>query len=143
MQLLILCFPITSPSPLLSSPLLSSPLSSALLSSLSFYPSLPCFYLLFFSHLKYFPFLLSVFHFDFVVVFSPSLLVSKHLFTLFSVEMTGQAALGLSSIVNRLVTVFPCSSLKSLPAEVIRLFTDLLTDLTCSFLQSVAKEEEV
>jgi len=60
-----------------------------------------------------------------------------------SLEMNGQAALGLGSIVNRLLFVFPCSSFQALPADTLRLFMDAMTDLTCSFLQAVAKEEEL
>ena len=61
----------------------------------------------------------------------------------FSLEMNGQAALGLGSIVNRLLFVFPCSSFQSLQADTLSLFIDTMTHLTCSFLQAVAKEEEV
>lgn len=57
--------------------------------------------------------------------------------------MNGQAALGLGSIVNRLLFVFPCSSFKALPADSLKLFMNSMTDLTCLFLQAVAKEEEV
>lgn len=60
-----------------------------------------------------------------------------------SIEMNGQAALGLGSIVNRLLFVFPCSSFKALPADSLKLFMNSMTDLTCLFLQAVAKEEEV
>lgn len=57
--------------------------------------------------------------------------------------MNGQAALSLGSIVNRLLYVFPCSAFKVLQIDTLRLFTNAMTDLTCSFLQAVAKEEEV
>lgn len=57
--------------------------------------------------------------------------------------MNGQAALGLGSIVNRLLYVFPCSAFKAIHIDTLRLFTNAMTDLTCSFLQAVAKEEEV
>ena len=57
--------------------------------------------------------------------------------------MDGQAALSLGSIVNRLMYVFPCSSFQSLHAQTLKLFMDAMTDLTCTFLQAVAKEEEV
>ena len=57
--------------------------------------------------------------------------------------MNGQAALGLGSIVNRLLYIFPCSALKAIHVDTLRLFTNAMTDLTCSFLQAVAKEEEV
>ena len=57
--------------------------------------------------------------------------------------MNGQAALSLGSIVNRLLYVFPCSAFKAIHIDTLRLFTDAMTDLTCSFLQAVAKEEEV
>lgn len=57
--------------------------------------------------------------------------------------MNGQAALGLGSIANRLLFVFPCSSFKALPADSLKLFMTSMTDLTCLFLQAVAKEEEV
>lgn len=60
-----------------------------------------------------------------------------------SLEMNGQAALGLGSIVNRLLFVFPCSSFQSLQADTLSLFIDTMTHLTCSFLQAVAKEEEL
>lgn len=60
-----------------------------------------------------------------------------------SMEMNGQVALALGSIVNRLLFVFPCSSFQSLQADTLRLFTEAMTDLTCSFLQAVAKDEEV
>lgn len=65
------------------------------------------------------------------------------LILLCSIEMNGQAALGLGSIVNRLLFVFPCSSFKALPADSLKLFMNSMTDLTCLFLQAVAKEEEV
>lgn len=55
----------------------------------------------------------------------------------------GQAALALGSMVNRLLFVFPSSSFQSLQAEKLQLFLDTMTELTCSFLQAVAKEEEV
>ena len=58
-------------------------------------------------------------------------------------ERNGQAALALGSMVNRLLFVFPSSSFQSLQAETLRLFLDTMTELTCSFLQAVAKEEEV
>ena len=61
----------------------------------------------------------------------------------FSLELNGQAALSLGSIVNRLLFVFPCSSFKALHSDTLRLFMDAMTDLTCSFLQATAKEEEV
>ena len=57
--------------------------------------------------------------------------------------MNGQAALSLASIVNRLLCVFPIYAVKALPTDTLRLFADTMTDLTCSFLQAVAKEEEV
>ena len=57
--------------------------------------------------------------------------------------MNGQAALSLGSIANRLLFVFPCSSFKTLHIDTLRLFMNAMTDLTCSFLQAVAKEEEV
>ncbi|XP_020623322.1 exportin-4-like [Orbicella faveolata] len=60
-----------------------------------------------------------------------------------SLEMNGQAALGLGSIVNRLLYVFPCSAFKAIHIDTLRLFTNAMTDLTCSFLQAVAKEEEL
>ena len=62
---------------------------------------------------------------------------------MFSLEMNGQAALSLGSIVNRLLFVFPCSAFKALHIDTLRLFMNAMTDLTCSFLQAVAKEEEV
>ena len=55
----------------------------------------------------------------------------------------GQAALALGSMVNRLLFVFPSSSFQSLQAETLQLFLDTMTELTCSFLQAVAREEEV
>ena len=61
----------------------------------------------------------------------------------FSLEMNGQAALCLGSIVNRLLCVFPIYAIKALPVDTLRLFGESMTDLTCSFLQAVAKEEEV
>lgn len=61
----------------------------------------------------------------------------------FSLEMNGQAALSLGSIVNRLLYVFPCSAFKAIHIDTLRLFTNAMTDLTCLFLQAVAKEEEV
>lgn len=61
----------------------------------------------------------------------------------FSLEMNGQAALSLGSIVNRLLYVFPFSAFKAIHIDTLRLFTNALTDLTCLFLQAVAKEEEV
>ena len=57
--------------------------------------------------------------------------------------MSEQTALGLSSIVNRLVTVFPHISFTQLHSTTLQPFIELLTELTCSFLQSVAREEEV
>ena len=61
----------------------------------------------------------------------------------FSLEMNGQAALSLGSIVNRLLYVFPCAAFKAIHIDTLTLFTNAMTDLTCSFLQAVAKEEEV
>lgn len=60
-----------------------------------------------------------------------------------SLEMNGQAALCLGSIVNRLLCVFPIYAIKALPVDTLRLFGESMTDLTCSFLQAVAKEEEL
>ena len=57
--------------------------------------------------------------------------------------MNGQAALSLGSIVNRLLYVFPCAAFKAIHIDTLTLFTNAMTDLTCSFLQAVAKEEEV
>ena len=57
--------------------------------------------------------------------------------------MSGQTALGLGSIVNRLLFVFPCSAFKALRVDTLQLFVGAMTDLTCSFIQAVAKEEEV
>lgn len=57
--------------------------------------------------------------------------------------MNGQAALSLGSIVNRLLYVFPCSAFKAIHIDTLRLFTNAMTDMTCLFLQAVAKEEEV
>ena len=57
--------------------------------------------------------------------------------------MNGQAALSLGSIVNRLLYVFPCSAFKAIHIDTLRLFANAMTDLTCLFLQAVAKEEEV
>lgn len=57
--------------------------------------------------------------------------------------MNGQAALSLGSIVNRLLYVFPCAAFKAIHIDTLTLFTKTMTDLTCSFLQAVAKEEEV
>lgn len=60
-----------------------------------------------------------------------------------SMARNGQAALALGSMVNRLLFVFPSSSFQSLQAETLQLFLDTMTELTCSFLQAVAKEEEL
>ena len=57
--------------------------------------------------------------------------------------MNGQAALSLGSTVNRLLYVFPCSAFKAIHIDTLRLFISAMTDLTCLFLQAVAKEEEV
>lgn len=66
-----------------------------------------------------------------------------YLFLFNSLTITSQVALGLASIINRLYTVFPCTCVGALPADLLLSTINIMTDLTCTFLEAVAKEEEV
>ncbi|XP_020912207.1 exportin-4 [Exaiptasia diaphana] len=60
-----------------------------------------------------------------------------------SLKMTSPVALGLSSVINRLLTVFPATCVSSLPVELLLTTQQMMADLTCGFLEAVTKEEEL
>ncbi|XP_070568372.1 exportin-4-like isoform X2 [Ptychodera flava] len=58
-----------------------------------------------------------------------------------SVEVADHEALGISNIVNRLITVYPIAIIVSLPRELLDPFIDTLSKLTCQFGRKAALEE--
>ncbi|EDO31724.1 predicted protein, partial [Nematostella vectensis] len=58
-------------------------------------------------------------------------------------HMNSQSALGLATIANRMVFVFSGNVLASLPPQLLHSTITTLTEITCSYMQAVAKEEEV
>lgn len=59
------------------------------------------------------------------------------------IEIEDSEAVGISSIISNLVTVFPRSVLTAIPSELFSSFVNCLTHLTCSFGRSAALEEVV
>lgn len=61
--------------------------------------------------------------------------------TINGIEIEDSEAVGISSIISNLVTVFPRSVLTAIPSELFSSFVNCLTHLTCSFGRSAALEE--
>jgi hypothetical protein len=59
------------------------------------------------------------------------------------IEIEDSEAVGLSSIISNLITVFPRNVLTAIPSELFSSFVNCLTHLTCSFGRSAALEEVV
>ncbi|XP_002740804.1 exportin-4-like [Saccoglossus kowalevskii] len=60
-----------------------------------------------------------------------------------SVEVADHEALGISNIINRLVTVFPIGVMVRLPLELLDPFIHTLAELTCQFGRKAALEEAI
>ncbi|KAB0391987.1 hypothetical protein E2I00_015971 [Balaenoptera physalus] len=61
--------------------------------------------------------------------------------TINGIEIEDSEAVGISSIVSNLITVFPRNVLTAIPRELFSSFVSCLTHLTCSFGRSAALEE--
>ncbi|XP_047612220.1 exportin-4 isoform X3 [Phacochoerus africanus] len=61
--------------------------------------------------------------------------------TINGIEIEDSEAVGISSVISNLVTVFPRSVLTAIPSELFSSFVNCLTHLTCSFGRSAALEE--
>nr|XP_031321573.1 exportin-4 isoform X5 [Camelus dromedarius] len=61
--------------------------------------------------------------------------------TVNGIEIEDSEAVGVSSIISNLITVFPRSALTAIPTELFSSFVNCLTHLTCSFGRSAALEE--
>lgn len=59
------------------------------------------------------------------------------------IEIEDSEAVGISSIISNLITVFPRTVLTAIPSELFSSFVNCLTHLTCSFGRSAALEEVV
>lgn len=59
------------------------------------------------------------------------------------IEIEDSEAVGISSIISNLITVFPRNVLTAIPSELFSSFVNCLTHLTCSFGRSAALEEVV
>ena len=59
------------------------------------------------------------------------------------IEIEDSEAVGISSIISNLITVFPRNILTAIPNELFSSFVNCLTHLTCSFGRSAALEEVV
>lgn len=59
------------------------------------------------------------------------------------IEIEDSEAVGISSIISNLITVFPRNVLTAIPSELFSSFVSCLTHLTCSFGRSAALEEVV
>ena len=59
------------------------------------------------------------------------------------IEIEDSEAVGISSIISNLITVFPRNVLTAIPRELFSSFVNCLTHLTCSFGRSAALEEVV
>ncbi|XP_036152455.1 exportin-4 isoform X1 [Myotis myotis] len=57
------------------------------------------------------------------------------------IEIEDSEAVGISSIISNLITVFPRNVLTAIPSELFSSFVNCLTHLTCSFGRSAALEE--
>uniref|UniRef100_A0A8C2NUP6 Exportin-4 n=1 Tax=Capra hircus TaxID=9925 RepID=A0A8C2NUP6_CAPHI len=61
--------------------------------------------------------------------------------TINGIEIEDSEAVGISSIISNLITVFPRNVLTAIPRELFSSFVNCLTHLTCSFGRSAALEE--
>uniref|UniRef100_A0A8C9GTD3 Exportin-4 n=1 Tax=Piliocolobus tephrosceles TaxID=591936 RepID=A0A8C9GTD3_9PRIM len=61
--------------------------------------------------------------------------------TINGIEIEDSEAVGISSIISNLITVFPRNVLTAIPNELFSSFVNCLTHLTCSFGRSAALEE--
>ncbi|XP_049557204.1 exportin-4 isoform X3 [Orcinus orca] len=61
--------------------------------------------------------------------------------TINGIEIEDSEAVGISSIISNLITVFPRNILTAIPSELFSSFVSCLTHLTCSFGRSAALEE--
>ncbi|OBS59807.1 hypothetical protein A6R68_09068, partial [Neotoma lepida] len=61
--------------------------------------------------------------------------------TINGIEIEDSEAVGISSIISNLITVFPRNVLTAIPSELFSSFVNCLTHLTCSFGRSAALEE--
>ncbi|XP_006832027.1 PREDICTED: exportin-4 [Chrysochloris asiatica] len=61
--------------------------------------------------------------------------------TINGIEIEDSEAVGISSIISNLITVFPRNALTAIPNELFSSFVNCLTHLTCSFGRSAALEE--
>ncbi|XP_073651031.1 exportin-4 isoform X4 [Tursiops truncatus] len=61
--------------------------------------------------------------------------------TINGIEIEDSEAVGISSIISNLITVFPRNVLTAIPSELFSSFVSCLTHLTCSFGRSAALEE--
>lgn len=59
------------------------------------------------------------------------------------IEIEDSEAVGISSIISNLITVFPRNILTAIPNELFSSFVNCLAHLTCSFGRSAALEEVV
>lgn len=62
---------------------------------------------------------------------------------IFRIEIEDSEAVGISSIISNLITVFPRNVLTAIPNDLFSSFVNCLTHLTCSFGRSAALEEVV
>ncbi|XP_049557205.1 exportin-4 isoform X4 [Orcinus orca] len=63
--------------------------------------------------------------------------------TINGIEIEDSEAVGISSIISNLITVFPRNILTAIPSELFSSFVSCLTHLTCSFGRSAALEEVI
>ncbi|XP_026972524.1 exportin-4 isoform X6 [Sagmatias obliquidens] len=63
--------------------------------------------------------------------------------TINGIEIEDSEAVGISSIISNLITVFPRNVLTAIPSELFSSFVSCLTHLTCSFGRSAALEEVI
>ncbi|EPQ04379.1 Exportin-4 [Myotis brandtii] len=73
---------------------------------------------------------------DYLAYFIEGLLSTIH-----GIEIEDSEAVGISSIISNLITVFPRNVLTAIPSELSSSFVNCLTHLTCSFGRSAALEE--
>lgn len=65
------------------------------------------------------------------------------LISIYRIEIEDSEAVGISSIISNLITVFPRNILTAIPNELFSSFVNCLAHLTCSFGRSAALEEVV
>jgi len=63
--------------------------------------------------------------------------------SIYRIEIEDSEAVGISSIISNLITVFPRNILTAIPNELFSSFVNCLAHLTCSFGRSAALEEVV